>query len=325
MSKIIPSFKPSINTETPFGTLEQDSRAKTIIKRYENIKKQADEKLSILYELISKEPKVSISTNNSLDETLQILTPGLCEDSKDTNILPYLNYLEKISSYNECTVDAICEIWVKMIEKNISIREISDDNASWIYGGDEYICPCEYLGPIFAKYEDRLYETRTKYVPIVRVLRRFEKYGVNYIPTILLLLKDLKQLKISVNFSESEIKGHFGNLNSKFKIQKDIEMMGIDKVSSLYEFGNFSFVGDKMSRYILEKMMEAVNDIDGTEEWFKTDGQLFSKSSISEEFRKHPSIQECELSGCSMSWTLAVFRNIYSLGWENWVKDYISS
>lgn len=220
------------------------------------------------------------------------------------------------------SIEIISNIWKLAVENDI-IFNIYHGKEWDPFSRKESECPYSILWPELRKWKQKC--PHFNHFTIVNILRKFYKYGTNYLVAINLLAKKLNDLADFLRMTKGRIKETINQINFGIEFETSLQHKdGLKTIVEEVKCGDFSFIQDPLSRVCLVSMLDAIRDTPGSINWFISDGNMFSKSPILQKLSSHKAVEDCGHSGMSMSWTLTQFKYIFTKGWEYWVLSMLS-
>lgn len=263
-----------------------------------------------------------IDVNGSNKITLNIPT----EDMNKEDLRKLLNY--KLFGSHVNNTDAM-----KLLVKNWNnpkyqefCREIYENKeyCSWIYAiSTEDGIPTE-LYDITQEWKT-MCDVNINYSPLfVIVPKLLYEYSIK--DNSLLLYTKLKE----INEIISEINFQIGQINDKYKkisFRKNLQIK-LDKkggnVKLFMEENKIEDMYEDHSGKMLTAMIQAINEIEGAEEWLLNEYiNIYSPSEMLTTISNHPKVEECGHSGFSFGWTIQNTKRYFAQGADLFVYNYL--
>lgn len=261
--------------------------------------------------------------NNSMDTST----------NNNSDIKPYLEPILKINhDIGEKELEFICDAWEILInhsdrtsiEQNI-LFEFSTTNPnryypSWVYTNDTKSCP-EYYQLFFPILNKWAIHGSLNFLLFFKTFGMLVEFGSSYYPVMFYFKEEYTSNCNSITYTENRLNELIRELNSGIVYEYNLKnrKKTIDQIIIEIHDGNFQIYRDETSRQCMQTMYNAIKDTSGSETWFRTDGDCYSKHPMVQILTSHPDVLKCGHSGMTMSWTFSQFRVIYREGWKKWI------
>jgi hypothetical protein len=247
------------------------------------------------------------------------------EESYGTPIRPFLDMLPQFDYIFEIEkiVDITEKAWNVVDDKKIFVLK---NKPQWIYENKIGECENLELRLVLQEWVTAMDKSRYNLFPMYETLGKFAACGVNYSSIMDLINKQIEQFQQSFKYIEERLNDLIKTINRSTSFELRIRNgTTITEIASEVANGDCTFFEDELSQMCMKSMMKAITETTGAKEWFISDGNISSKSPVLSQLSNHSDVQKCGHTGCSMSWTLAQFRNIYTNGWLNYITQHLLS
>lgn len=262
-----------------------------------------------------------LESANDLMESVEMIEPSHEIEINDSALDPYLSTLKNVDIYGD---EDYCRIASKVyttIRACPSEKEKFMEEGEWVWSNKPSKCPVSSIRPILEEWNEKYSRCNFNFSPVVKVVRLFLVARSPYVVSLKLLITKYVGLVRCVSFIKRRINELIDELNNSIVYQSQLDSgeKSLDDLVTIISNGDFGVFNCEMSRRSMETLAKAIARIPGSEEFFRIDGNLFSKNPIANELSHSKEIQEMGHSGGSMSWTFAQFKDIYQNGWKTWV------
>jgi len=132
------------------------------------------------------------------------------------------------------------------------------------------------------------------------------------------LIEKRNQIITETKNHENNLIRLYGKLKSDIKLLDMIQIHGYTGLIPEFEFD--ILYQDGSGGYV-KQMYNVIKGIEGAEQWVMTDGSIMSNNPMLERITNNPGTRELSLTGGSFSFILAVLKKIYTVGWDQFVKE----
>lgn len=309
------NIKEARNCENYNGSVED------LAKLEKEITGMAEDKIKYISNIDDFMKQCNLVDGNNLK--LNLRTDGrFVRDVKE-----YLDPLKLVYKFGDFYLDIIGKIWTELCDRNCQEEfvEFIEKENSWIGSCDmnDFIERGKFLFllPHLNEWRNRVRFGGYNFMMICDVVRAFVEYNItDYSATCKILVVDRNEYAEIINpyfiNMYCEIIKSKSDLNRMLKTGKNII-----EIFPPFDFKKL-FVEDVMSQRMLETMNEAIVETEGGSEWIKNVKSIFDKGQTGDKILHHPKVLECGHTGGSISWTVNMLKNIYTIGWAEFVNNY---
>jgi len=192
------------------------------------------------------------------------------------------------------------------------------NDKNWICNNDSHV-DVSLVKKILEEWRDNV--TCYNFSVLLNTVQVFYQYNVtDFSATGVLLTERRNRVADSANRLVESIKETIVTMHHKKKVQKKInDGVSLSTIYPPYDFDKL-YYHDKFTARSLKNMHKAAFLVSGGREWITENGHVYSDDAVANKLLYHPLVDADGHSGGTMSCTVGILKQMYTNGWESFVK-----